>query len=272
MINSSHHNGLPNTRPQASAQGINYLNNDYKLSNKKLSSDSDSYKTSFSINAILGISDVNNDGNRRNINNAFSEDINQFSFNANKYRADYVSNDMYVKATNYHKTKNVSSVSPDSTAKDLNSLSNTERKIKCLANNLQSSKRSLECDQSSDATKPEDSAVVMKCRTQSKSKRVRTIFTPEQLDKLEAEFERQQYMVGPERLYLASTLNLSEAQVKVWFQNRRIKWRKQRLEKELVLANKHYSNSDGHIHTTDDNLSINQQNLCHSSNLTDITI
>ncbi|KAI5740146.1 hypothetical protein M8J76_000872 [Diaphorina citri] len=64
----------------------------------------------------------------------------------------------------------------------------------------------------------------------SKSKRVRTIFTPEQLERLEAEFERQQYMVGPERLYLAHTLNLTEAQVKVWFQNRRIKWRKQHLE------------------------------------------
>lgn len=63
-----------------------------------------------------------------------------------------------------------------------------------------------------------------------KSKRVRTIFTPEQLELLEAEFERQQYMVGPERLYLAHTLQLTEAQVKVWFQNRRIKWRKHHLD------------------------------------------
>ncbi|CRK99120.1 CLUMA_CG012172, isoform A [Clunio marinus] len=62
-----------------------------------------------------------------------------------------------------------------------------------------------------------------------KNKRVRTIFTPEQLERLEAEFERQQYMVGPERLYLAHTLQLTEAQVKV-FQNRRIKWRKHHLE------------------------------------------
>ncbi|KAG5680084.1 hypothetical protein PVAND_009611 [Polypedilum vanderplanki] len=63
-----------------------------------------------------------------------------------------------------------------------------------------------------------------------KNKRVRTIFTPEQLERLEAEFERQQYMVGPERLYLAHTLQLTEAQVKVWFQNRRIKSRKQHFE------------------------------------------
>lgn len=51
----------------------------------------------------------------------------------------------------------------------------------------------------------------------TKSKRVRTIFTPEQLERLEAEFERQQYMVGPERLYLASTLHLTEAQVIYFF-------------------------------------------------------
>ncbi|OTF69336.1 hypothetical protein BLA29_014568 [Euroglyphus maynei] len=52
----------------------------------------------------------------------------------------------------------------------------------------------------------------------NKSKRIRTIFTPEQLECLENEFEKQQYMVGTGRLYLASTLNLTEAQVKVWFQ------------------------------------------------------
>ena len=81
-----------------------------------------------------------------------------------------------------------------------------------------------------------------------KSKRLRTIFTNEQLERLETEFERQQYMVGRERLYLARMLNLSETQVKVndplacekqtrirlqiWFQNRRIKWRRQALENQ----------------------------------------
>ncbi|CAG5134665.1 unnamed protein product [Candidula unifasciata] len=69
-------------------------------------------------------------------------------------------------------------------------------------------------------------------RAGGKSKRNRTIFTPEQLDRLEQEFERQQYMVGTERFFLASSLSLTEAQVKVWFQNRRIKWRKQHLEQQ----------------------------------------
>ncbi|CDQ94644.1 unnamed protein product [Oncorhynchus mykiss] len=67
---------------------------------------------------------------------------------------------------------------------------------------------------------------------EGKSKRMRTSFTNEQLDRLEKEFSRQQYMVGSERFLLASGLQLTEAQVKVWFQNRRIKWRKQSLEQQ----------------------------------------
>ncbi|XP_066534331.1 homeobox protein notochord [Hoplias malabaricus] len=65
-----------------------------------------------------------------------------------------------------------------------------------------------------------------------KSKRMRTSFTNEQLSRLEKEFARQQYMVGSERFVLASALQLTEAQVKVWFQNRRIKWRKQSVEQQ----------------------------------------
>lgn len=60
----------------------------------------------------------------------------------------------------------------------------------------------------------------------AKPKRVRTIFTPEQLKRLEYEFNNQMYLVGHDRCCLADSLNLSEAQVKVWFQNRRIKHRK----------------------------------------------
>ncbi|XP_055522279.1 homeobox protein not2-like, partial [Leucoraja erinacea] len=67
---------------------------------------------------------------------------------------------------------------------------------------------------------------------QGRAKRARTIFTHEQLARLEKEFARQQYMVGSERFILASTLQLNESQVKVWFQNRRIKWRKQSLEQQ----------------------------------------
>ncbi|XP_057366013.1 homeobox protein EMX2-like [Daphnia carinata] len=56
-----------------------------------------------------------------------------------------------------------------------------------------------------------------------KPKRVRTAFSPSQLLKLEHAFEKNHYVVGAERKQLAQNLNLTETQVKVWFQNRRTK-------------------------------------------------
>ena len=61
---------------------------------------------------------------------------------------------------------------------------------------------------------------------EQKQKRSRTIFTPTQIDRLEIEFQTSQYMIGGDRIALAKELDLTETQVKVWFQNRRIKSRK----------------------------------------------
>ncbi|XP_076068471.1 uncharacterized protein LOC143040905 [Oratosquilla oratoria] len=65
-----------------------------------------------------------------------------------------------------------------------------------------------------------------------KPKRIRTAFSPSQLLKLEQAFEKNQYVVGAERKQLAQSLNLSETQVKVWFQNRRTKHKRQQQEGE----------------------------------------
>ncbi len=39
-------------------------------------------------------------------------------------------------------------------------------------------------------------------------------------------FEQTKYLAGPERARLSYSLAMDEGQVKVWFQNRRTKWRK----------------------------------------------
>ncbi|XP_067099794.1 homeobox protein EMX1 [Osmerus mordax] len=65
-----------------------------------------------------------------------------------------------------------------------------------------------------------------------KPKRIRTAFSPSQLLRLERAFEKNHYVVGAERKQLANSLNLSETQVKVWFQNRRTKYKRQKLEEE----------------------------------------
>uniref|UniRef100_A0A1I7TEV4 Homeobox domain-containing protein n=1 Tax=Caenorhabditis tropicalis TaxID=1561998 RepID=A0A1I7TEV4_9PELO len=63
-----------------------------------------------------------------------------------------------------------------------------------------------------------------------KNKRIRTAFSASQLIQLEKAFEGNHYVVGNERKQLASRLNLTETQVKVWFQNRRTKHKRVRLE------------------------------------------
>lgn len=51
-----------------------------------------------------------------------------------------------------------------------------------------------------------------------------------QLIGLEKRFENQKYLSTPDRIQLAETLGLSQLQVKTWYQNRRMKWKKKVLK------------------------------------------
>jgi len=58
-------------------------------------------------------------------------------------------------------------------------------------------------------------------------RRTRTAFSYDQLAALEGKFRMTRYLSVCERLSLALALGLTETQVKIWFQNRRTKWKKQ---------------------------------------------
>ncbi|XP_055629477.1 homeobox protein koza isoform X2 [Toxorhynchites rutilus septentrionalis] len=87
-----------------------------------------------------------------------------------------------------------------------------------------------------------------------KPRRRRTAFTHAQLAYLERKFRCQKYLSVADRSDVADALNLSETQVKTWYQNRRTKWKRQNqlrleqlrhqatLEKELISSQESSAN------------------------------
>lgn len=69
-----------------------------------------------------------------------------------------------------------------------------------------------------------------------RKKKTRTVFSRSQVFQLESTFDVKRYLSSSERAGLAASLRLTETQVKIWFQNRRNKWKRQ-LAADLEAAN-----------------------------------
>ncbi|XP_031453130.1 homeobox protein vent1-like [Phasianus colchicus] len=74
------------------------------------------------------------------------------------------------------------------------------------------------------------------CGSRGRQRRTRTAFSSEQVCRLEKTFQRQKYLGASERRKLAAALQLSEVQIKTWFQNRRMKLKREIQDQQHLVS------------------------------------
>ncbi|XP_056148209.1 homeobox protein Nkx-2.3 [Lampris incognitus] len=125
-----------------------------------------------------------------------------------------------------------------------------------FASQMQSQSASLDAEQEDLDTKSrvpmpgecEEADPEKPSKQQRTRRKPRVLFSQAQVFELERRFKQQRYLSAPEREHLASSLKLTSTQVKIWFQNRRYKCKRQRQDKTLEMAGHHHHPHPHHHH------------------------
>ncbi|XP_058840060.1 homeobox protein slou [Topomyia yanbarensis] len=200
------------TRSMDSSSAKSMTNSDQETTPKRLA---------FSVENILDPnkfngkhSQINNNSSSINNNNSSSQNNNSNNHSAN-------SNNKFW--SGFDRDDKMDDDQSDSrSAKDMNDIDQDELGDDTMGSDIDD--HASETDSKKDGSRSGDGKSQ---GNSSKPRRARTAFTYEQLVSLENKFKTTRYLSVCERLNLALSLSLTETQVKIWFQNRRTKWKKQ---------------------------------------------
>ena len=116
------------------------------------------------------------------------------------------------------------------------SQSHTTHSSNVNANHSSDKNNSHRKDSSSKRPHTDNDVGEVRLLRQKTKRKPRVLFSQAQVYELERRFKQQRYLSAPERDQLATVLKMTPQQVKIWFQNRRYKLKKQTQDKALELA------------------------------------